>query len=73
MNKKELTKVINDWFDGVKYITKQKFSALNQYRVKNDSTIRFSKNCKMFNNKNSVCNDTNGVITDYFQEISTHL
>ena len=29
MNKKELTKVINDWFDGVKYITEQKFSALN--------------------------------------------
>ena len=58
MNKKELTKVINDWFNGVKYITEQKFSALNQYRVKNDSAIRFSKNCKMFNNKNSVGNDT---------------
>lgn len=71
MNKKELTKVINDWFDGVKYITEQKFSALNQYRVKNDSTIRFSKNCKMFNNKNSVGNDTKILL--YGEETKTGL
>ena len=71
MNKKELTKVINDWFDGVKYITERKFSALNQYRVKNDSTIRFSKNCKMFNTKNSVNNNTKILL--YGEETETGL
>ena len=55
----------------MKYITEQKFSALNQYSVKNDSTIRFSKNCKMFNNKNSVSNNTKILL--YGEETKTGL
>ena len=69
MNKKELTKVINDWFDGVKYITEQWFFESNQYKHKGDKTPRFSTNCRRFNNKNSVPDDT--IILFYGEKTET--